>query len=70
MELILVTTERQIFKDPLTAVTFPGRINTLKSFWMKSCSIRKKEGVQEQKQSWDCNFKLKANSHEIGSMTL
>lgn len=41
---------------------------------MKSSSItkkKKKEGRDpEQKQSWECNFKLKAISHEIGSMIL
>lgn len=58
------------FQRSLTAVSLLKRTNTLKRFCMKSSSIQKKWRGPEQKQSWECNVKLEANSHEIGSMTL
>lgn len=70
MDLILVTSERWIYKDPLIALSFPGRIDTLKSFRMKSSSVQKNKRGPEQKQSRECNFKLKANFHRRGSMAL
>lgn len=73
-KVILDTSERGVFKDPLTVVSFLESINTLRSFSRKSSSItkkKKKKGREpEQKQSWECNFKLKAISHEIDSMIL
>lgn len=75
MKVTLITSERRIFKDPLTVVSFLESINTLRSFCMKSSSITKKKKKKkgrdpEQKQPWECNFKLKAISHETGSMIL